>query len=96
MATNTHQSDEISRESPLLNTTDFDDDFTKVSLESSHPLYLHPSDNPGQILVSVVLNGDNFNEWKRSMSLALSAKSKLGIVTGKYKILGIDSPYFDS
>nr|XP_017221723.1 PREDICTED: uncharacterized protein LOC108198480 [Daucus carota subsp. sativus] len=76
--------------------TDFDGDFTTISLESSHPLYLHPSDHPGQILVAELLTGDNFNEWKRSMSRALSAKNKLGLVTGKYKTPGNTSPYFDS
>lgn len=30
------------------------------------------------------------------MSLALSTKNKLGLVTGKYKTPGIDSPYFYS
>ena len=78
------------------NPTDFDENFTAITLESTHPLYLHPSDNPGQVLVSPLLDGDNFVEWKRSMSLALSAKNKLGIVTGKFRIPGIDSPYFDS
>ncbi|XP_074374585.1 uncharacterized protein LOC141714995 [Apium graveolens] len=73
----------------------FDGEFNTVSLDSWHPLYLHPSDHPGQILVSIALNGDNFNEWKRSMSLALSAKNKLGLLTGKHKIPGISSPYFD-
>lgn len=57
-------------------------------------MYLGPSDHPGQILVSAALTGENFKEWKRSMSLALSAKNKLGFVTGKYKIPGEYSPYF--
>lgn len=78
-----------------IHTTDFDSDFQSVTLESHHPLYLHPSDNPGQVLVTTVLNRENFNEWKRSMSLALSAKNKLGFVLGKFKIPGITSPYYD-
>lgn len=76
--------------------TDFDDDFSTISLESSHPLYLYPSDHPGQVLVSSLLTSDNFNEWKRSMTLALFTKNKLGIVTGRYKFSGNNSPYFDS
>ena len=74
---------------------DLDSDFQSISLESSHPLYLHPSDHPGPILVSEALDGDNFGEWKRSMCLALSAKNKLGFVTDKYKVPGIESVYFD-
>lgn len=76
-------------------TSDFDGDSNTITIEASHPLYLHPSDHPGQILVSSSLTGDNFNEWKRSMTLALSAKNKLGMVTEKYKAPGISSPYFD-
>ncbi|XP_074380644.1 uncharacterized protein LOC141721574 isoform X2 [Apium graveolens] len=92
----------ITNENYTTNTTcdpnniDFDGDFTTITLESSHPLYLHPSDHHGQILVSTALNGDNFNELKRSMSLAFSAKNKLGFVTGKFKTPGMNSPYFDS
>lgn len=54
-----------------------------LTLDPSHPLYLHPSDHPGQVLVTQTLTGDNFNQWRRSMTLALSAKNKLNIVTGK-------------
>lgn len=72
-----------------------DASFQAISLDVSHPLYLHPSDHPGQILVASALTGDNFNEWKRSMTLALSAKNKLGFVNGKYKAPGTTSPYFD-
>lgn len=56
-----------------VHASDFDGDFNTITLKSSHPLYLHPSDHTCQILVSASLTGDNFNEWKRSMSLALSA-----------------------
>lgn len=59
---------------PDLDTLYTPDDYQTITLDSSHPLYLHPSDHPGQILVSTLLNVDNFNEWKRSISLALSTK----------------------
>ncbi|KAK1355313.1 CCHC-type domain-containing protein [Heracleum sosnowskyi] len=72
-----------------------DSSLRSVALQNSHPLYLHPSDHPGQVLVAATLTGENFNEWKRFMTLALSAKNKLGFVTGKYKAPGITSAYFD-
>lgn len=74
---------------------DRDDTYQILVLDSSHPLYLHPSDHPGQILVTTLLNGENFNEWKRSMSLALSAKNKIGIVSGKHEKPVDSSPYLD-
>ncbi|XP_074374927.1 uncharacterized protein LOC141716635 [Apium graveolens] len=75
--------------------TNFDSNFQSISLESHHPLYFHPSNNSGQVLVTTALNGENFNEWKRSMSFALSAKNKLGFFLGKFKVPGISSPYYD-
>lgn len=34
---------------------------TDTSLTS--PYYLHPSDNPGALITSVLLRGDNYTEW---------------------------------
>ena len=44
--------------------------------------YLHHSDSPGTVLVSQLLNGDNYTSWSRSMKIALSVKNKLGFVDG--------------
>ena len=50
--------------------------------EPSHLLYIYPSDNPNNILVSDLLNGDNYSHWKKAMEIALVAKNKLGFVLG--------------
>lgn len=50
--------------------------------EPSHLLYIHPSDNPNNVLVSDLLNGDNYSHWKKAMEIALVAKNKLGFVLG--------------
>lgn len=50
--------------------------------DDANPYFLHPSDNPGVILVTQLLIGDNYHTWARSMSMALSAKNKLGFVDG--------------
>ncbi|KAF8387792.1 hypothetical protein HHK36_026447 [Tetracentron sinense] len=55
---------------------------TESILEPGQALYLHHSDNPGTILVSQPLNGDNYATWSRSMSMALSAKNKTGFIDG--------------
>ncbi|XP_073138009.1 uncharacterized protein [Henckelia pumila] len=44
--------------------------------------FLHHSDNPGLILVSQQLTGENFASWSRSMKIALSVKNKLGFIDG--------------
>ncbi|KAI3820683.1 hypothetical protein L1987_08231 [Smallanthus sonchifolius] len=51
-------------------------------MDSSNPLFLHSSDHPGLLLVSIVFDGSAFGSWKRVMSIALSAKNKLGFVDG--------------
>lgn len=50
---------------------------------NTHPLYLQNVDHPGLILISKKLTGtENYGPWKRSLSIALSAKNKLGIING--------------
>ncbi|XP_076919388.1 uncharacterized protein LOC143580172 [Bidens hawaiensis] len=49
-------------------------------IDSSNPFYLHPSDYPGMILVSKFFDGNGYGAWKRAMSIALSAKNKLGVL----------------
>ncbi|XP_022031465.1 uncharacterized protein LOC110932439 [Helianthus annuus] len=51
-------------------------------IDASNPLYLHPSDHPGMILVSKQFGGSGFGSWKRAISIALSAKNKFGFVDG--------------
>lgn len=45
-----------------------------------NPLYLHHSDNPGLVLVSQLLTGENYNSWSLALSIALSMKNKLGFI----------------
>ncbi|XP_076931060.1 uncharacterized protein LOC143596082 [Bidens hawaiensis] len=55
-----------------------------ISIDSSNPLFLHPSDHPGMILVSKSFDGSVFGAWKRAMTIALSAKNKLVFVNGEF------------
>uniref|UniRef100_A0A251V5W0 Putative gag-polypeptide of LTR copia-type n=1 Tax=Helianthus annuus TaxID=4232 RepID=A0A251V5W0_HELAN len=52
-------------------------------IDSSNPLYLHPSDHPGMLLVSKLFDGSGFGAWKRSISIALSVNNKLCFVNGE-------------
>ncbi|XP_070010765.1 uncharacterized protein [Nicotiana sylvestris] len=49
-------------------------------IDSSHPLYVHPSDNPGVLLVSVPFSGTGYNSWRKNVLIALSAKNKAGLI----------------
>ncbi|XP_019094564.1 PREDICTED: uncharacterized protein LOC104759902 [Camelina sativa] len=56
---------------------------TSASTETS-PYYLHPSDNPGALITSVLLRGDNYSEWATELSNSLQAKQKLGFINGSF------------
>lgn len=49
------------------------------------PYYLHPSDNPGLVLVSQPLTEDNCNSWRRVMLMVLNGKNNVGFVDGSLK-----------
>ncbi|KAF5459294.1 hypothetical protein F2P56_023252, partial [Juglans regia] len=51
----------------------------------SHPYFLHHGENPGVMLVTDRLNGDNYHSWSQSMSKAISVKNKTGFITGIHK-----------
>jgi len=63
-------------------------------IEPNDPLFIHPSDHPGQILVGNVFSGENFDSWKRTFLRALSSKNKVGSVDGKVTRPAADSPLF--
>ncbi|XP_073285223.1 uncharacterized protein [Primulina huaijiensis] len=50
--------------------------------DQSSPYFLHHSDNPGLLLVSQQLTGENFPSWHRAMTIALSVKNNLGFIDG--------------
>lgn len=65
------------------------EDITSVN----HPLYFHPKDHPGMILISKKLTGsENYSSWKRSMMIALNARNKLKLVNGEFEEPEISSP----
>ena len=66
---------------------------SNYSLDPSHPLYLHHSDNPNCALTSEVLTGGNYAQWRRSCEVSLSAKSKMSFVTGDFPKPADNSPY---
>jgi hypothetical protein len=41
-----------------------------------NPYYIHPSDCPSLVLVTPLLDANNYQTWSRSMRIALSCKHK--------------------
>lgn len=67
---------------------------TSTTIDSYHPYYLQSSDNPGFPLVTQVLTAQNYQQWSRSVKLALSAKNKLGLIDGTVSKPAKSSPMF--
>ncbi|KAF1869335.1 hypothetical protein Lal_00018428 [Lupinus albus] len=53
-----------------------------ISQNPGSAYYLHPLENPGLVLVSPALNGENYHQWSRSMKMSLISKNKFGFVNG--------------
>ncbi|XP_012832649.1 PREDICTED: uncharacterized protein LOC105953524 [Erythranthe guttata] len=58
---------------------------TKVIIKATDSYSLHHSDHPGIILMSRVLEEDNYGTWSRAMRISLSAKNKIEFITGSIK-----------
>ncbi|GKV43433.1 hypothetical protein SLEP1_g50721 [Rubroshorea leprosula] len=69
---------------------------TMKTTDPDSPYYLHPSDDPGRILVTSSLTGDNYHTWKRALQNALYAKNKMGFVDGTLKKPAADSQEFQA
>ncbi|CAA0825574.1 Unknown protein [Striga hermonthica] len=61
-----------------------------TSKSRQDPYSLHGSDNLGMLIVTNLLTGSNFLPWKRSMMIALGAKTKLGFINGDIKMPDVD------
>nr|DAD20349.1 TPA_asm: hypothetical protein HUJ06_021812 [Nelumbo nucifera] len=46
---------------------------------TNSPFNLRPSDNPGLVLISCLITGDNFITWQHAMKNALRAKKQIPI-----------------
>ncbi|GKV29555.1 hypothetical protein SLEP1_g38471 [Rubroshorea leprosula] len=55
---------------------------TFKTTDSHSPYYLHPSDDPRRILVTSLMNGDNYHTWRRAMQNALYDKNNARFVDG--------------
>lgn len=65
-----------------------------ADMDDPNPLFLHPYDNPGVVLVSHPLSGDNYVSWHKVMTMTPIGKNKFGFVDGSIDELAPDHPTF--
>nr|XP_016486302.1 PREDICTED: uncharacterized protein LOC107806626 [Nicotiana tabacum] len=68
---------------------------TNPSLDTTSPLYMHPSESAVTVLVPVVFDETSYRSWRRGVMRALSVKNKVGFITEKYKKPSSDDATFD-
>ena len=54
--------------------------------------YLHPGEGTSAVISPILLKGDNYEEWSRSVRNNLRAKNKLGFIDGTIAIPTDKSP----
>ncbi|XP_070003378.1 uncharacterized protein [Nicotiana sylvestris] len=64
-----------------------------TAIDSSSPMFLHPSNIPGISLVYTAFSGTGFGGWKRNIIVSLSAKNKIDFVDGTFPKPAENSPY---
>ncbi|KAI5338822.1 hypothetical protein L3X38_018094 [Prunus dulcis] len=63
-------------------------------MDHTNPYFLQSLDHLGLVIVSQPLDGDNYSTWRRTITISLSAKNKLGFADGTIKSLSKkDSKY---
>ncbi|XP_049385732.1 uncharacterized protein LOC125849803 [Solanum stenotomum] len=75
-------------------TTNIATNTTDAPIDSFSPLYIHPSDNPGAMLVPNPFNRTGYRSWRRGVLRSLSVKNKLGFINGKCEKPASNSPNF--
>ncbi|XP_075096445.1 uncharacterized protein LOC142174533 [Nicotiana tabacum] len=67
----------------------------KDTLDTSSPLYMHPLESAGSMLVPLALDGTRYRSWRRGVLRALSVKNKVGFITWKCQKPVIGHATFD-
>ncbi|XP_074304226.1 uncharacterized protein LOC141638943 [Silene latifolia] len=67
------------------------DSWENKESRSISPYFLPTSDKPGDKIIHVMLNGDNYDEWSVKLHGALHSRKKIGFVNGSIKKPADDS-----
>jgi len=51
-------------------------------IDNQSPYFLHPSDSPGAIIISIKFDGKNYELCESAVKMSLRSKNKLGFIDG--------------
>nr|XP_016510904.1 PREDICTED: uncharacterized protein LOC107828156 [Nicotiana tabacum] len=64
-------------------------------LDLTNPLFMHPSESVGSMLVLVPFDGSGYRSWRRGVLRALSVKNKVRFINGKCRKPDSKDPSYD-
>ncbi|XP_019252824.1 PREDICTED: uncharacterized protein LOC109231632 [Nicotiana attenuata] len=70
-------------------------DLTNLALDSTNPLYMHPFESAGSLLVPGLFDGSSYRSWRRGVLRALLVKNKVGFINGKCRKPDPQDPSYD-
>lgn len=76
----------------VLGTTSVDHAFDEFTVSPNHPFYINSSGSLETHPVSPQFDGTGFLIWRKNILTTLSAKNKLGLITGRVPKLVPESP----
>ena len=77
---------------PLLNSQGRVAEPVNPLADPMSPFFLHPSESPGQVLVSTPLTEQNYNFWSQTMIMAFDSKNKMGFLDGSVQEPALGDP----
>ncbi|RYR65840.1 hypothetical protein Ahy_A03g011761 [Arachis hypogaea] len=63
-------------------------------IDQNSPYFLHPAESPGNPLISLRLNSQNYTNWSRSISLGLESKNKIPFIDGSLPRPEVTDPMY--
>jgi hypothetical protein len=55
-----------------------------------NPYFMHPNENPSNVLATPLLSGPNYHSWSRAVTVALRSKHKMHFINGALPRLSDD------
>ncbi|XP_027348420.1 uncharacterized protein LOC113859976 [Abrus precatorius] len=65
------------------------------SLNPLGPYFIHPSDGPSSVSITLILDGTNYQSWSRAFRMALIFKNKMAFLLGTIPVPSVkETLYF--